>query len=210
MLDFVKTINDEEGPLEETRVRYCPNLITLLRLANNIHVLLACVVKNVEDFKMDGEQGSVCFLLPSVSQSPGIPWKENWVVVLMARGVTTQCGGIGRAGAAEFSHAFHGIPLLPGVHEGYHGRLALFLDQERCSVLHRCRSHGVSLHPHSPLPPSFFVCQACSFSVLCWGCRVSALGSNQKKWSSPRADCPLSDSGGDQFQCGAPWLPAGV
>lgn len=41
LLDFVKTINDHNGPMEEQRVRYGPHLYDLTNLVNRVQALLA-------------------------------------------------------------------------------------------------------------------------------------------------------------------------
>jgi hypothetical protein len=46
LLDFIKTINDDHGPLEEIRATYGPTQYKLTEFVNRIHGLLALLDKN--------------------------------------------------------------------------------------------------------------------------------------------------------------------
>eukprot|EP00771_Trimastix_marina_P002493 gnl/Trimastix_PCT/3622.p1 GENE.gnl/Trimastix_PCT/3622~~gnl/Trimastix_PCT/3622.p1 ORF type:complete len:449 (+),score=124.14 gnl/Trimastix_PCT/3622:55-1401(+) len=68
LLDFVKQINDPEGPFEELRSRYGPCLYALLRFVNEIHLLLA-----------------------SLMAAPSLPFRTDTPGALSVEGVLSLC-----------------------------------------------------------------------------------------------------------------------
>ncbi|KAF2562533.1 hypothetical protein F2Q70_00013951 [Brassica cretica] len=56
LLDFVRQINDDDGPMEEQRQRYGPPLYTLTKMATAIRVFLTLLWQRYDTFKLNKEQ----------------------------------------------------------------------------------------------------------------------------------------------------------
>ncbi|XP_031103774.1 uncharacterized protein LOC116007279 isoform X1 [Ipomoea triloba] len=56
LLDFVRQINDDEGPMEEQRHRYGPPLYSLTKMALNIRLYLSLLWRHLEAGKLQGNQ----------------------------------------------------------------------------------------------------------------------------------------------------------
>ncbi|XP_073272219.1 uncharacterized protein [Primulina huaijiensis] len=56
LLDFVKQINDDQGPMEEQRQRYGPPLYSLTRLVHNIRLFFALLLGHFEAGKLQNHQ----------------------------------------------------------------------------------------------------------------------------------------------------------
>ncbi|XP_076908414.1 uncharacterized protein LOC143565289 [Bidens hawaiensis] len=59
LLDFIRQINDDHGPMEEQRQRYGPPLYALTKMALNIRLFLSLSWWRFEDIKMPKDQISV-------------------------------------------------------------------------------------------------------------------------------------------------------
>ncbi|XP_076899855.1 uncharacterized protein LOC143553838 [Bidens hawaiensis] len=59
LLDFVRQINDVEGPMEEQRHRYGPPMYALTKLVLNIHLFLSLSWWRFEDVKLEKHQLSI-------------------------------------------------------------------------------------------------------------------------------------------------------
>jgi hypothetical protein len=44
LLNFVKTINDPEGPIEEMRLKFAPNLYQIRKALNDVHIAIAIIL----------------------------------------------------------------------------------------------------------------------------------------------------------------------
>ncbi|KAI3676576.1 hypothetical protein L1987_86187 [Smallanthus sonchifolius] len=59
LLDFVRQINDDQGPMEEQRLRYGPPIYALTKLVLNIHLFLSLSWWRFEDVKLQKQQLSM-------------------------------------------------------------------------------------------------------------------------------------------------------
>ncbi|TYI91552.1 hypothetical protein E1A91_D02G001200v1 [Gossypium mustelinum] len=59
LLDFIRQINDDDGPMEEQRQRYGPPLYSLTRMVLFIHLFLSLAWQRIEAFKLNRLQISV-------------------------------------------------------------------------------------------------------------------------------------------------------
>lgn len=59
LLDFVRQINDDEGPMEEQRHRYGPPLYSLTKMVLNIRLFLSLLWARFEGGKLQGDQISI-------------------------------------------------------------------------------------------------------------------------------------------------------
>ncbi|MFS7987279.1 putative GOLD domain-containing protein [Helianthus anomalus] len=59
LLDFVRQINDDQGPMEEQRHRYGPPMYALTKLVLNIHLFLSLSWWRFEDIKLQKHQLSI-------------------------------------------------------------------------------------------------------------------------------------------------------
>ncbi|KAL4587246.1 hypothetical protein LXL04_000114 [Taraxacum kok-saghyz] len=59
LLDFVKQINDDQGPMEEQRCRYGPPMYALTNLVLNIHLFLSLSWWRFQDIKLEKQQLSI-------------------------------------------------------------------------------------------------------------------------------------------------------
>ncbi|GJX77706.1 hypothetical protein Tco_0324517 [Tanacetum coccineum] len=59
LLDFVRQINDDQGPMEEQRHRYGPPMYALTKMVLNIHLFLSLSWWRYEDVKLQKHQQSI-------------------------------------------------------------------------------------------------------------------------------------------------------
>ncbi|XP_047341558.1 uncharacterized protein LOC124945210 [Impatiens glandulifera] len=59
LLDFIRQINDDEGPMDEQRRRYGPPLYSLTKMVLNIRLLLSLSLRHFETRKLEREQITV-------------------------------------------------------------------------------------------------------------------------------------------------------
>ncbi|KAL1545359.1 hypothetical protein AAHA92_22097 [Salvia divinorum] len=59
LMDFVRQINDDQGPMEEQRQRYGPPLYSLTRMVHNIRLLLSLLWERLETRKLQKHQISI-------------------------------------------------------------------------------------------------------------------------------------------------------
>ncbi|KAI3525796.1 hypothetical protein L1887_04890 [Cichorium endivia] len=65
LLDFVKQINDDQGPMEEQRCRYGPPMYTLTKLVQNIRLFISLSWWRFEDIKLG--KNEICILEEAVN-----------------------------------------------------------------------------------------------------------------------------------------------
>ncbi|KAJ4905617.1 GOLD [Raphanus sativus] len=56
LLDFIRQINDDDGPMEEQRERYGPPLYTLTKMVTTIRVFLTLLWERYDTFKLNKDQ----------------------------------------------------------------------------------------------------------------------------------------------------------
>ncbi|KAJ0250006.1 hypothetical protein HA466_0142240 [Hirschfeldia incana] len=56
LLDFIRQINDDDGPMEEQRERYGPPLYTLTKMVTSIRVCLTLLCERYDTFKLNKDQ----------------------------------------------------------------------------------------------------------------------------------------------------------